>query len=241
MTYTKEKIIEMTGTDIAEHGNWVKDLDFKDDFVGADTFWLSKSVTRIGKTSDTNEDYTEVVSEFLVENGFIEHDNFTGIRKITRKESYSTNKKYSTDNSDLVKIFEKFSLVKDFGLIIEESIPLGNYDEDKAGVIDVLSYKKDSDELYIVQVKPHCSDETLLGAVLEIQTYYQTIDKEKLIKDLYSARKIQSNNPQIKKVIVLLSGSNSYNEYNENRPNISQIIKDLQIEIVSIKWNDWEE
>ena len=38
MDYTKEKIVEMTGTDIAEHGNWIKDLDSKNDFMGADTF-----------------------------------------------------------------------------------------------------------------------------------------------------------------------------------------------------------
>ena len=43
MDYTKEKIVEMTGTDIAKHGNWIKDLDSKNDFMGADTFWLSES------------------------------------------------------------------------------------------------------------------------------------------------------------------------------------------------------
>ena len=72
MDYTKEKIVEMIGTDIAEHGNWIKDLDSKNDFMGADTFWLSESASRIGKTSDTNEDYTEVVGAFLLENGFID-------------------------------------------------------------------------------------------------------------------------------------------------------------------------
>ena len=50
MDCTKEKIVEMTGTDIAEHGNWIKDLDSKNDFMGADTFWLSESASRIGKS-----------------------------------------------------------------------------------------------------------------------------------------------------------------------------------------------
>ena len=233
MDYTKDKIIEMTGTDIAEHGNWVKDLSLKDDFIGADTFWLSESAARIGKTSDTNENYTEVVGAFLLENRFIEKDNFTGIKQISKKEPYYAHTKFSPASCYL-----SLHLDEKFGTIVESEIELGNYPDDKAGIVDLIAYKKDTDELYLIEFEPNYSENTLLSAALKIQTHYQTIDKEKLVNDFYSKEDspIPSKNPQIKKVLVLLNGSNAYSEYKENRPNVSKIIKYLQIEVLQIEW-----
>lgn len=236
MSYTEEQIIEMLGTDIADHGSWVKDLELKDDFVGADTFYLSKSATRTGKTSDTNKDYSEVVAGFLLENNFIEKDKFTGIAQISKKESYTTDKDYSKDNSNLNKIFKKYpQLNQQFGIIIGQSISLSNYDDDKAGVIDYLTYKKESNELFIVQVKPQASKETLLSAVLELQTYYQTIDKEKLVNDLYSVGKISSKNLKIKKELILMCNSAAYNEHKDNVCHMAKLIENLQIDILEIE------
>ena len=117
MDYIKEKIVEMTGTDIAEHGNWIKDLDSKNDFMGADTFWLSESASRIGKTSDTNEDYTEVVGAFLLENGFIEKDNCTGVKQITKKAPYQAHTKFSP-----AAFYLSLHLDEKFGIIVESEI-----------------------------------------------------------------------------------------------------------------------
>ena len=101
-----------------------------------------------------------------------------------------------------------------------------------------MTYKKDTDELYLIEFEPNYSENTLLSAALKIQTHYQTIDKDKLVNDFYSKEDspIPSKNPKIQKVLVLLSGSNAYREYQENRPNISKIIKYLQIEVLQIKW-----
>ncbi len=231
MDYTKEKIVEMTGTDIAEHGNWIKDLDSKNDFMGADTFWLSESASRIGKTSDTNEDYTEVVGAFLLENGFIEKDNFTGVKQITKKAPYPVHTKFSP-----AACYLSLHLEKKFGTIIESEIELGNYPDDKAGVVDLITYKKDTDELYLIEFEPNYSENTLLSAALKIQTHYQTIDKKKLVNDFYSKEDspISSKNPQIKKVLVLLKGSNAYKEYQENRPNVTKILNELQIVVIPV-------
>ncbi len=231
MDYTKEKIVEMTGTDIAEHGNWIKDLDSKNDFMGADTFWLSESASRIGKTSDTNEDYTEVVGAFLLENGFIEKDNFTGVKQITKKAPYQVHTKFSP-----AACYLSLHLEEKFGTIIESEIELGNYPDDKAGVVDLITYKKDTDELNLIEFESDYSENTLLSAALKIQTHYQTIDKEKLVNDFYSKEDspISSKNPQIKKVLVLLKGSNAYKEYQENRPNITKILNELQIIVIPV-------
>ena len=231
MDYTKEKIVEMTGTDIAEHGNWIKDLNSKNDFMGADTFWLSESASRIGKTSDTNEDYTEVVGAFLLENGFIEKDNFTGVKQITKKAPYQVHTKFSP-----AACYLSLHLEEKFGTIIESEIELGNYPDDKAGVVDLITYKKDTDELYLIEFEPNYSENTLLSAALKIQTHYQTINKEKLVNDFYSKEDspISSKNPQIKKVLVLLKGSNAYKEYQENRPNVTKILDELQIIVMPV-------
>ena len=231
MDYTKEKIVEMTGTDIAEHGNWIKDLDSKNDFMGADTFWLSESASRIGKTSDTNEDYTEVVGAFLLENGFIEKDNFTGVKQITKKAPYQAHTKFSP-----AACYLSLHLEEKFGTIVESEIELGNYPDDRAGVVDLITYKKDTDELYLIEFDPDYSENTLLSAALKIQTNYQTIDKEKLVNDFYSKEDspISSKNPQIKKVLVLLKGSNAYKEYQENRPNVTKILDELQIIVMPV-------
>ena len=231
MDYTKEKIVEMTGTDIAEHGNWIKDLDSKNDFMGADTFWLSESASRIGKTSDTNEDYTEVVGAFLLENGFIEKDNFTGVKQITKKAPYQVHTKFSP-----AAYYLSLHLEEKFGTIIESEIELGNYPDDKAGVVDLITYKKDTDELNLIEFESDYSENTLLSAALKIQTHYQTIDKEKLVNDFYSKEDspISSKNPQIKKVLVLLKGSNAYKEYQENRPNVTKILDELQIIVMPV-------
>ena len=231
MDYTKEKIVEMIGTDIAEHGNWIKDLDSKNDFMGADTFWLSESASRIGKTSDTNEDYTEVVGAFLLENGFIEKDNFTGVKQITKKAPYQVHTKFSP-----AACYLSLHLEEKFGTIIESEMELGNYPDDKAGVVDLITYKKDTDELNLIEFESDSSENTLLSAALKIQTHYQTIDKEKLVNDFYSKEDspILSKNPQIKKVLVLLKGSNAYKEYQENRPNVTKILDELQIIVMPV-------
>ena len=71
---------------------------------------------------------------------------------------------------------------------------------------------------------------------MKIQTHYQTIDKEKLVNDFYSKEDspISSKNPQIKKVLVLLKGSNTYKEYQENRPNVTKILNELQIIVMPV-------
>ena len=231
MDYTKEKIVEMTGTDIAEHGNWIKDLDSKNDFMGADTFWLSESASRIGKTSDTNEDYTEVVGAFLLENGFIEKDNFTGVKQITKKAPYQVHTTFSP-----AACYLSLHLDEKFGTIVESEIELGNYPDDKAGVVDLITYKKDTDELNLIEFESDYSENTLLSAALKIQTHYQTIDKEKLVNDFYSKEDspISSKNPQIKKLLILLTGSNAYKEYQENRPNVTKILNELQIIVIPV-------
>ena len=56
------------------------------------------------------------------------------------------------------------------------------------------------------------------------------------MNDFYSKEDspIPSKNPQIKKVLVLLNNSNAYKEYQENRPNITKILDELQIIVMPV-------
>ena len=226
MEYTEEQIINMAGNDIVDYTSWAKD-----DFVCANTFYLSDTVQRTGKTTDTERDYNEVVAEFLYENKFIEKDNFTGVKQITKKAPYQVHTKFSPAACYLSLHFEE-----KFGTIVESEIELGNYPDDKAGVVDLITYKKDTDELNLIEFESDYSENTLLSAALKIQTHYQTIDKEKLVNDFYSKEDspISSKNPQIKKVLVLLKGSNAYKEYQDNRPNVTKILNELQIIVIPV-------
>ena len=56
-------------------------------FDDVKTFYKQPFINYCGKTTDTNEYYTEIVAEFLIDN-FDEYKN--GIPKITRENSYKT-------------------------------------------------------------------------------------------------------------------------------------------------------
>ena len=173
MDYTKEKIVEMTGTDIAEHGNWIKDLDSKNDFMGADTFWLSESASRIGKTSDTKEDYTEVVGAFLLENGFIEKDNFTGVKQITKKAPYQVHTKFSPAACYLSLHFEE-----KFGTIVESEHTLSGSDYDLFS--QVYAYNSQYYEHDVVQFN---------GMLLEVDLVKDLYKKSSIYTQLVNSRK----------------------------------------------------
>ena len=100
-----------------------------------------------------------------------------------------------------------------------------------AGKIDILTYKKDTNELFIIQIKPHNSNDTLLRTVLEIQT----MDKDKLVDDYYSIDKISFKNPKIKKVLVFENCATADREYNWCMGDMTTIIEDLQIEVLQIE------
>lgn len=62
-------------------------LQCRKDFENKDSFYKQEYINYRGKTSDTEEYYTEVIAEFLCDH-FIEYKN--GIRCITRENSYYT-------------------------------------------------------------------------------------------------------------------------------------------------------
>ena len=192
------------------------------------TFYKQPFINYGGKTTDTNEYYTEIVAEFLIDN-FDEYNN--GIPKITRENSYKT----SSHNGDFdintpreeekiaMEMFKqsKSGMGYDFiGEIIDYQTPLKNRRSDIAGKIDLLSY--DGTYLRVLELKKPDSDESMLRCVLEGYTYLKIVDTIKLIDDF----ELPKETRVLASPFVFKYGQ-QYQEMLEKRPNLFNLMKML--------------
>lgn len=171
MEYTRQQIIDKC----------------EDAFLDIKTFYQADIINYRGKTSDTEEYYTEVIAEFVCNN----IDKYvSSIPMITRKASYRTashlgkvptsNRKEETIAIQMFNQSDKNDYTYPFiGKIIDYQTPLKSKKTDIAGKIDLLSF--DGQTLYILELKKPDSTETMLRCVLEGFTYKQTVDNKKLL------------------------------------------------------------
>ena len=153
--------------------------------VNMSLLYKDDSINYIGKTTDTDEYYTEVISQWLIEH----IDLLETIKPITRQSSYRiAGHDGIPDNPDSNRTEELIAMAikrQDtlplVGEIIDYQTPLKNVRTDKAGRIDILAY--DGTTLRILELKKPDSDETMLRCVLEGYTYLKTVDRAKLLAD----------------------------------------------------------
>ena len=159
-----------------------------------------------------------------------------GVTEITREKSYQVNhaKTSKVDNSNrgeevyvlkLYKNRKENDVKKIFGEIIDYQVPLKNKRKDAGvGKIDFI-YVKDG-ALYFAEIKAETNKESILKAIVEIQTYYQQANKEKLLKDF-------GLNLPIKKVVVFFEGSAQANRL--NYPNVQKLLRAFDIEAIVLR------
>lgn len=154
-------------------------------FRNINTFYKQSFVNYRGRTSDTNELFTEVIAEFLCDNI---SDFTSGIATITRKSTYKTPghdgeiKNSRSNREEEIVAMSIYDKQYDFvGKMIDYQTPLKSELSDEAGKIDLLAY--DGTTLRILELKKHDSTETMLRCVLEGYTYLKTVDKTKLLSD----------------------------------------------------------
>ena len=168
--YTKNEIINKLEN--------LKDISilYKEDFINYR-----------GNTTDTKEKYTEVISEWLLNNINL----FDNIQKITRFSSYKVEThdgKHNNQDSNrkeeimAMEIFNQGSL-NILGKILDYQTPLKNVRDDEAGKIDIVSYNKDIKTVYLLELKIEDSKETMLRCILEIFTYLRILDSDKFLFD----------------------------------------------------------
>ena len=189
------------------------------------TFYNQKFVNYRGRTTDTNEYYTEVIAEFVCDN----IKEFEEIPTVTRQASYKT-QGHGGDYSQQSNRLEEITAMQMFkqsqagtaydyiGKIIDYQVPLKNKKDDEVGKIDLLSVSYDT--LYILELKKEDSTETMLRCILEGYTYLKTVDSDKLVNDfgLMGIHKVCS-------CPFVFREKNQWKEMQENRPQLMKLMK----------------
>ncbi len=198
-----------------------------------------------GRTNDTEEYYTEVIAEWLVDSKNKKVILEPEIETITREKSYKTethtgeqtNSESNREEEILaIELFNQFKNMEDevIGKMLDYQTPLKNKQTDDAGKIDLLSFSKDNDMLFLLELKRKSNEETLLRCILEIVTYYHILDIGKLSED-FSVDGVKIEAPIVVCAPIVIKNSTQYKEYEElkngDRPQLRKLIEQLNSKI----------
>ena len=223
-TYSKDEIIKKL--EVAKSEMW--------------KFYSQDFVNYRGKTSDKERDYyTEIIAEWLLDN----IELFNDIKMISRENSYKVDShdgkiknKDSRREEEIIamKLFDfsqnQGKVLDIIGKIIDYQTPLKDIQTDKAGKIDLLAYNENEKTLRILELKKPDSKETVLRCVLEAYTYLKVVDKAKLLKDFGLPE-----NTKIKACPFVFYEKEQYREMQQDRENLKDLIKKLEIEVIYLK------
>jgi len=153
------------------------------------------------------------------------------VKMITRKTSYKTpshphiaadsifyqmeHNKFPTDQTEKHMargvLFERFPAI---GKIIDFEVPLKNTKADKgAGKIDMLAlstHDQSAGTLTLLELKEPKNTESIWRALLEIQTYWQQVNREKLLADFGLSDLIKPE-----PAILIFKGGKAHKEYDQ--------------------------
>ena len=156
-----------------------------------------------------------------------------GIEKVERKQKYKIRRKpkVSTDRTNrgeewfvLDMFYQNTDKNNVFGELQGYQVPIkGKRDDKGVGKIDFISVIDGF--LYLHELKADYSRESILKAILEVQTYYQQINHERLIDDFGLTGKVNG----IKKSVVIFKGSEAYEQLDE--PEVQNLLKLFEIEL----------
>ena len=211
MGYTRQDIISFCDKAITDIG----------------TFYQQDIINYCGKSSDTDELFTEIIAEYVLNH----IDDFKcRIPMISRLSSYNINHDGSyregTGRDEEIIAIKMFLQSKQelqyeyIGQIIDYQTPLKSKRSDLAGKIDLLSF--DGKVLRVLELKKPMSEETLLRCVLEAYTYLCTVDKKKLLGDFELPA-----NTIVKASPFVFRNGEQWKEWNEHRPMLKKLMDEL--------------
>ncbi len=222
-TYSKDEIIKKL--EVAKSEMW--------------KFYSQDFVNYRGKTSDKESYYTEVIAKWLIDN----IELFNDIKMISRENSYKVDShdgkiknKDSGREEEIIamKLFDfsqnQGKVFDIIGKIIDYQTPLKNVQTDDVGKIDLLAYNENEKTLRILELKKPDSKETMLRCVLEAYTYSKVVDKAKLLKDFGLPE-----DTEVKACPFVFYGKEQYREMQQDRENLKDLIKKLEIEVIYLK------
>ena len=193
-------------------------------------FYKRGCINYRGKTSDTKEYYSEVISEWLLER----LDLLNQVKPITRQSSYWVDGHDGIpDNPNSIRKEELIAMAMKrqgtlplVGQVLDYQTPLKSVQKDKAGKIDLLTY--DDKTLRILELKEPDSKETMLRCVLEGYTYLKTVDRDKLISDFI--RDSGVNIPAgtaLEACPFVFHGGFQWKEMHQDRPHLKRLMEAL--------------
>jgi len=205
----------------------------------AKNLYKSKCINWKGKTLDSKEYYTEVISRELLKGEKLVL--LEKIGQINRIKKYNVGTHDGQHNGDTNRAEEIFAIhlkgekLKKLGLVIDYQVPLKEKRSDDAGKIDLITSTNKS--VYIVELKYIDNKETLLRAILEIWTYYKQLNKVNFLKSFKLPKQIKIED--IRKAVLLSVGCNAYKEAKElsKRPELKQLAKALGVDIFLFEEN----
>jgi len=208
------------------------------DLKNAKNLYKSKCINWKGKTLDSKEYYTEVISrELLKAEKLILLEKIDQINRV----NYNVDTHDGKHNGGTNRAEEIFAMrlkgkkLEKLGVVIEYQVPLKEKRLDDAGKIDLVTSTNES--VYIVELKYIGNKETLLRAILEIWTYYKQLNKVNFLKSFKLPK--QNKIEDIRKAVLLSVGCNAYNEAKElsKRPKLKQLAKALDVVIFLLEEN----
>ena len=186
-----------------------------------------------GKSKNLRLFYTEIISEWILENLGI----FAKIQTITRESNYHSNSRNGLINTksnrreeQLAKQIFNQGCFSSIGKILDYQTPLKNKQTDRIGKIDLLAYSKSQKTLHLLELKDSNSTETLLRCILEIYTYFCTVDKQKILSDF-----LLPPDTKISCASVIFPNSKPYLDWiSTDQIFTKQLLKQLDIELFTL-------
>lgn len=122
------------------------------------------------------------------------------------------------------------------GKIINYQVPLKAQQSDKAGKIDLISYRENpQNDALIIELKFKDNKETLLRAALEISTYYHMLSHDNFLSSYEEFNGLKPRD--IRKALLLGEGTQSYDDakHLENFSNVKKLMQELELEIYGLR------
>ena len=226
----------------------------KNELANIENLYNSNCVNWTGKTSDTNEPYSEVIANVLLRNLNL----FDTIQPITRTSTYCRENHCKVEmdicNSNRnEEIFAKrltgLSL-DELGYVMDYQVPLKDTRANKGvGKIDLISFNQTHNTLYLIELKYKENIETLLRASLKSYTYYSIIDQKKLLADYKSLLEktfvyVDMNKISVKPAVLLIPPCRANDEleklFSTERPKQKALALALGIKYFTLELSTYE-
>lgn len=211
------------------------------------TFYTAACINHAGTTykDDGARYYTEIISEYLLKHYKL-FDQIQKIKRVNYKiNSHNGTTPRETSNRKEERIalaLAQKKVLNPLGEVIDYQVPLKSKQSDRAGKIDLMTFDKSTGILRLIELKAPKSKETLLRCVLEIYTYYKTVDMYELLRS-YG---LHGKYSEVRICPLFFKGSTQDNEYNAlvNHGNLvglmNKMSDDVKVELLRFPFENIE-